>query len=544
VVVAETAQSGDRRPGPGTASRAGRRRSRGLGLIVLVLGLVVTGLFSLLVHDVDSRTETRLLRLKAREVGAVLSTLTSPLQTALSGAAEIAAATGGDPNRFHAYMTDFVGPGKTFVAASLWRVSDTSAPITTVGTVRLPDSPARFAAFLRSAAKTKKLSVAGPLGGEPARLGYAIAPSGPRQAYVVYVESQLAPRRFAVTQRNQAFSDLRYAIYLGTRPRSSTLLLTNSHTLPLSGRRARNVQSFGTTHLLLIAAPIGHLSGTLSANLWWYVALVGGLFTLAAALAVERLVRQRAAAEGLNAEVRRLLGEQRTIAESLQRALLPKSLPDVADVQIGARYLPGVNGMEIGGDWYDVIPLGEHRLFFVVGDVSGRGVEAGSVMASLRFAIRGFVSEGHPPDLVLGSLARLLDLQVDHHFATVLCGVADVRCHKVVVANAGHLPPVLVADGGSRLIDVEVGTPIGVVPDATYRSTTVEVPHGATLLLYTDGLVERRGETLDTGLQRLRRAAGHDGHGSVEGMLDAVLNDLAHGERDDDTAMLGLRWLR
>ncbi len=546
MVAAEDAgPRADQRPGPSAQPRTRRGRSQRLGLLTLVLGLVVTGLFSWLVHDVDSRSETRLLRLKAREVGTVLRTTTPPLQTALAGGVDLAAVTGGDPDRFQQYMGEFVGTGKSFVGATLWRRGDTTAPIASIGApVLLPDSRGRFAPFLRAAARTRTtVSVTGLFNGDIARIGYAFPAPGRSPAYVAYAESALPPGRFAATQQDQAFSDLRFAIYLGDRPTPDALLLTNSHTIPIPGRTARDSQPFGTTRLLLVAAPIGHLGGTLSDNLWWYVALAGAAFSLAAAAAVERLVRQRSAAEGLNAEVRRLLGEQRTIAESLQRALLPKSLPKICGVEVGARYLPGVNGMEIGGDWYDVIPLDDQRIFFVIGDVSGRGVEAGSVMASLRFAIRGFVSEGHRPEQVLDSAARLLDVQTDHHFATVLCGTADVRRRKLTIANAGHLPPLLVSGACGRFLEVAVGTPIGAVPDVQYAPTTLDVPRGATLLLYTDGLVERRGETLDVGLRRLQQVAEQNRDRTVDAALDAVLDELAHGERDDDTAMLGLRWL-
>ena len=287
---------------------------------------------------------------------------------------------------------------------------------------------------------------------------------------------------------------------------------------------------------------MGSSGGSLSERLWWIAAIVGGLLSIAAALSAEGLVRQRIAAEDLNDTVRRLLGEQRSIALQVQRALLPKALPPVQGVELAARYLPGVDGVEIGGDWYDIIALGHDRVFFVVGDVSGRGLDAGTVMASLRFAIRGFVTEGHTPAEVLNALSHVLDFGRDGHFATVVCGIADIAGHRITLASAGHLPPLLVGDGSADWLTSEVGPPVGVRPGAEYTEATVRVPAHAMLLAYTDGLVERRGEVLDDGLQRLRDAAVK-ARGSMEDILDSVLGDLARDRVDDDTAVVGLRWL-
>jgi serine phosphatase RsbU (regulator of sigma subunit) len=216
----------------------------------------------------------------------------------------------------------------------------------------------------------------------------------------------------------------------------------------------------------------------------------------------------------------------------------------VAGVQSATRYLPGTNGVDIGGDWYDLMPLDDGRFFFVVGDVSGRGVAAGSVMAALRFAIRAFVSEGHPPEVILESLRSMIDVADDHHFATVLCGIADVERREVRIASAGHLPPLCVQAGSAEFLDTPVGVPIGVRSTHPYRSSVVALPANATLLVYTDGLIERRGENLDVGLERLRTVAGSAASNPLDAMLDTVVSELAHAGLEDDTAILGVRWLR
>jgi serine phosphatase RsbU (regulator of sigma subunit) len=279
-----------------------------------------------------------------------------------------------------------------------------------------------------------------------------------------------------------------------------------------------------------------------SASVWWIVAVGGSALAIGAALLVESLARRRLAAEALTVEVQHLLGEQRTIADALQRALLPDELPAMDGAEIVVRYRPGEHGLDLGGDWYDVIPLGEQRFFFVVGDVSGRGVSAGATMASLRFAIRAFVSEGHGPGEVLSRLAAMVDDGEDgERFATALCAVADVAGHQVTFANAGHLPALLVGSGDADYVAIDVGPPIGVPTRDGYRESTVLVPPGATVLVYTDGLVERRDEGLDRGLERLRDAA-RAAQGPLNEFVDAVIGQVVDPAGDDDTAVLAVRW--
>jgi serine phosphatase RsbU (regulator of sigma subunit) len=241
--------------------------------------------------------------------------------------------------------------------------------------------------------------------------------------------------------------------------------------------------------------------------------------------------------------VQQLLGQQRSIAETLQSALLPEDIPPIPGIEVAVRYIPGATGVEIGGDWYDVLPLDDHRFFFVVGDVSGRGVRAGAVMASMHFAIRGFVSEGHSPATILDILSGMLHIGRHGHFATVLCGIADIDSHELTMANAGHLPPLLIDDVGGQFLSTQVGPPIGVTAHTPYGTTTFSVPAHATLIAYSDGLVERRNEDLDHGLQRLEKSAVSAHGASLEDVLTTVVTELTQDAADDDTAILGLRWL-
>jgi serine phosphatase RsbU (regulator of sigma subunit) len=211
-------------------------------------------------------------------------------------------------------------------------------------------------------------------------------------------------------------------------------------------------------------------------------------------------------------------------------------------VETGARYEAGVEGVEIGGDWYDLIALSDRRLLLVVGDVSGRGVRAAATMALLRFAIHAYAAQNDPPVTILSKLSKLVDVNSHGQLATILCALVDVDARRVTVASAGHLPPLLISDGTASYIDSQIGVPIGVSTTASYASTAVAAPPASTLLAFTDGLVERRGENIDAGLTRLQRAAiARDG--DLDELLDGLLKDLGRDAAADDTAIAGLRWL-
>jgi serine phosphatase RsbU (regulator of sigma subunit) len=316
----------------------------------------------------------------------------------------------------------------------------------------------------------------------------------------------------------------------------------------LSGRQGSVAVPFGHQKLLVVLAPRRELGGTLLLRLPWLLVAIGILVSLAAAVLVERLIRQRERAQALARELEvtaaenaRLLADQRTVAYTLQHSLLPEHLPDIPGLDLAVRYVAGVEGVDIGGDWYDVLPLDDGKLLFVIGDVSGRGLRAATVMASLRYAIHAYAADGDAPDVILTKLSNLLDIERDGAFATVLCGTIDVSARRMTIASAGHLQPLVVSNGSASFASVHTGLPVGVETPAPYESASVAIPTHGTVLLYTDGLVERRGESLDVGLERLRNAAaGVDG--SLERLLTEVVDGLNQAGSDDDTAILGLRW--
>jgi serine phosphatase RsbU (regulator of sigma subunit) len=240
-------------------------------------------------------------------------------------------------------------------------------------------------------------------------------------------------------------------------------------------------------------------------------------------------------------ENERLYAEQRGIAQTLQHAMLPDSLPRIPGMQASARYEAGEQGVDVGGDWYDVIDLGGRRLLLVVGDVSGRGLSAATTMASLRYAIRAYAAQDDGPTEILNKISRLLDVTESGQLATVLCAMVDTEQRRLTVTSAGHLPPLLISDGAGQFVDTEVGLPVGVEAGTSYRSTTVTVPPSATVVAFTDGLVEKRGESLDEGLERLRVTATRH-HAGLPELLGALVSELVNGRSADDIAIVGVRW--
>ena len=181
------------------------------------------------------------------------------------------------------------------------------------------------------------------------------------------------------------------------------------------------------------------------------------------------------------------------------------------------------------------------RVLIVVGDVSGRGLEAATMMASLRFSARAYAAEGHSPAVILTKLSALVSVARDGHFATVLCGLLDTAGRKLTLANAGHPEPLLIGPNGAEFIETSIGVPVGVDGDKSYPEVEVSFPGGSTLLLYTDGAIERRGETLDVGLERLR-AVSLGATGPLEEFLARVASGVIAENPEDDTALLGVRW--
>jgi GAF domain-containing protein/anti-sigma regulatory factor (Ser/Thr protein kinase) len=239
----------------------------------------------------------------------------------------------------------------------------------------------------------------------------------------------------------------------------------------------------------------------------------------------------------------RLYEREHAVAATLQRSLLPAELPDVPGTVIATRYVPAVAEVEVGGDWYDVIPLAAGRVGLAMGDVVSRGVRAASVMGQLRNALRAYALDGHPPALVLERLHAMLRTLERREMATLAYMVLDPIALSFTLASAGHPPPlVLSPEGRVCLIEEGRGPPLGAVADAIYKETSGVVAPGATVLLYTDGLVERRDMWLDEGMERLAVESEAAAGAAPEELLERLLAALVpEGGARDDVAALAIQ---
>ncbi|HZV26499.1 MAG TPA: SpoIIE family protein phosphatase, partial [Acidothermaceae bacterium] len=520
-----------------------------LGVVVGLIGLVATGSLAWTARALNRSNEHRLLQIQTAQAGALIASSILGIEAPLATALQIETATGGNAAEFTRFMASYTGPGKLFVSASVWRADGAGTRIvTSIGQPAKLDTVAAEALVAKSFGSSTFVATGIPAN-TPQAIGFALAnPASP--AYAIYAERAIPANRKVEVESNSAFSDLRYATYLGTTTNPSQLTTTDvsPSQLPLKGAE-RIAVPFGDTTVTLVAAPVGHLGGSLGANLPWIVLALGVALTITSAFVAVQLASRRREAErnsetisGLYSDLDRLYAEQRTIAVTLQRALLPRRIPSIDNLEIASRYVAGADGVDVGGDWYSLVQIDDQRFGFVVGDVSGRGVGAATIMAQLRYTVRAYLLEGHGPGAVLGMCSGQLDIDVDGHFATVLVGVGDLGSREITIANAGHMNPLLVAAAGeTSFVDTTVGPPIG-IGSSTYAETTVAMAPGSTLLAFTDGLIERRGEDIDRGFERLADAATEFGP-TLDGVLSRLLTTVAEDTARDDIAILAFRWI-
>src|SRR3984957_3533745 len=487
----------DGSPGPTPATR-NRRKLHRLGLVVLLVGLVVTGALTAssrlsYVHD-----EQRLSNLQTNLTASAAGIAPVDLERRI-GQAAAAAGEAADPvATFRRVIAPSMAPAGPFATASLALVRSGHVQVLThVGAtpINSPTGTAATALF-ELAAKTTSLVTTRAVGKGLQRFGYLMPFAGPGGTYVASAGQALPGSRRIVIPSSSPDAGLNIAIYFGRTTSSAALVETNASHLPLTGTVSTAIVPFGSSVLTLVISSRGPLTGRWSEFLPWAILVVGLLLTIGIVAMTERLVRRRQHAEQLAEENRRLYAEQRNVSLTLQRSLLPKALPAIDGVEFAARYIPGESGIEVGGDWYSAIAIDEHRFAFVVGDVSGRGLAAATIMAGLRFTIRAYAAIGYSPARILEMASNEINIESDGHFATVLVGLVDNGRREITLANAGHLPALLLTREQSEFIEVPVGLPLGIGPPA-YESVTIPIGPNSTLIAYTDGLVERRSEELD-----------------------------------------------
>jgi serine phosphatase RsbU (regulator of sigma subunit)/PAS domain-containing protein len=243
---------------------------------------------------------------------------------------------------------------------------------------------------------------------------------------------------------------------------------------------------------------------------------------------------------GLALDHARLYDREHRTAETLQRALLPPTLPRIAGHEIAARYLPGREGDHVGGDWYDAFPLPDGRFGIAIGDIGGRGITAAALMGQIRNGLRAYALKASGPGAALADLRAMGDQLDELVFATLTYLVYDPATGEAVLASAGHLPTlVLDGTGGARFTDAPRCPPLGAGTDAPCTEHTFTLEPGGALVLYTDGLVESRTRSLDAGLERLVEVARRTPD-DVQRLADEIVEALPE-QRQDDIALLALR---
>ncbi|MFE5914636.1 SpoIIE family protein phosphatase [Streptomyces wedmorensis] len=239
-----------------------------------------------------------------------------------------------------------------------------------------------------------------------------------------------------------------------------------------------------------------------------------------------------------------LYEQEHDLAEGLQQAMLPRRIPHVPGAQTAVRYRSARLGRDIGGDWYDIIPLPGGRVGAVIGDVQGHDTHAAAVMGQLRIVLRAYAAEGHPPATVMARASVFLHELDTERFATCTYAEVDLATGVVQVVRAGHVDPLVrEVDGGCRRIPVEGGLPLGLSAEfgrLDYPVTTLELDPGQTLMLYTDGLVEKPGADLDEGFQWLTSLVRR-GPGDLQQLADHLCDVVADRGGEDDVAILLLR---
>jgi serine phosphatase RsbU (regulator of sigma subunit)/PAS domain-containing protein len=231
------------------------------------------------------------------------------------------------------------------------------------------------------------------------------------------------------------------------------------------------------------------------------------------------------------------------LALQLQQAILPEQsdLGALTGLRVAVRYRPAAEEYRVGGDWYDVLGLPDNRVMIAVGDVAGHGIDAATGMVALRNALRGLACSGMEPGRVMHALNEVALRTSGHPTATAVCAHFDPSDRVLRWTNAGHLPALLLRDGRSRLLDSVPNLLLGAVADTAYEESQVELHAGDLMLLFTDGLIERRHSSLDDALARL----GHtvealDARGDLEAQAEALLA-AADGDTEDDASLVLVR---
>ncbi|HLI54474.1 MAG TPA: hypothetical protein VKU88_09115, partial [Acidimicrobiales bacterium] len=313
----------------------------------MAVGLAITAVLSWAAFTANDRSTSSLLALQARQTASTLSAALPGIESQLADALTVAVDTG-SPATFDRFVSNHIA-GVKLASVSLWQRTAGGTRLLTYAfsKPRLASDGSAGRPFFASVTPSTTLQVTNILPGSPPRVGYALDEPNPA-GYIVYGESDLPPGKRITVPPSSPYHQLGIALYLGSRLGRSHLIESSVPT-PITGTRATVTVPFGDTVLTLVATPLQPLAPTSSRVLPW-IALAGGLaLTLASVTVAGYLTRRRRYAEALSERLAALYAEQRSVAETLQHSLLPQALPSVRGVDVAARYLPGAEGVDIGG---------------------------------------------------------------------------------------------------------------------------------------------------------------------------------------------------
>ncbi len=529
-------------PGRPAARRRPQLRSVSvLALVVALLGTAVAVWFATLVVDDQ---QDRLLTERTDEVALVFTSAIAAIPAQLSAQGGILRATNGSrPAYERAATADLAASpnpqtGQTFAwlrrsPDGTYQVLAAAGPQLTVGDVVTDPATRRT---LDRAMRTRTM-VATPVHGADRLLGFALGPPAAPAGTLLFRQSALGPVQPPRNAGTAPFSELEVALYASPTVRDGQVLVSTTGDLPMEGDIRTKAIAAGASTWLLVVTSRGPLVGRLADSAPMAILVLGLLGSLLIVAVIESAARRRDAALTLYA------GEHQ-LAETLQRSLLPR-LPVLPGLDLAARYLAGGSGQMVGGDWFDVFPVRGDRVGIAVGDVIGHDLEAASAMAQIRATLRAYAVDGDPPVTVITRLDHLVDTFALTQLVTVMYGVLEppaVDGSRVLRwTNAGHLPPLLRQPSGQvePLVggeSVVVGAPIA----AAHTQAECVVQPGSTLVLFTDGLVERPGGSLDDTLQQLSDSVAAAG-GDADALCEHVLGELSVPLLRDDVALLAVR---
>jgi serine phosphatase RsbU (regulator of sigma subunit) len=508
--------------------------------VLVALVLLSVGV-SLLTRAVESDQDNRLLVQRANEVSLVLGTSISSLESTLTGLGHVA--RDGGTTLFIKEAADDVlaGPGNlTFALLRRSHGSYVAAVEAGHGMSVGEIAPGPVATVLAAAQKGEDLVATPVLGSGASRmLGFALGGPSVPPGMVLYRQSALGQVKAPREAGTAPFDELNVVLYDASRPVQAQVVATTTKHLPLTGRVRSLVFAVGASRWLLAVSSAQPLVGTVAAWAPWIALAVGLAASALIAATLEQAVRRR------NAAVDLYRSEHR-VAETLQHTLLP-TLAAVPGLDIASRYVAASDSQQVGGDWFDVFDLGERRTAVVIGDVMGHDIEAAAAMAQIRAALRAYALENDEPAQVLERLAHLVDAFDVTGLVTVIYGVLGPPdsdgARQFRWANAGHLPPLIrVAEGQVHELGDGRSGVIGAPATEPRDQGQVHLSRGSSLVLYTDGLVERPGTALTDSIVGLRSSIEHLPSGTTaDELCEAVLVAKALDQTRDDIAIVVIR---